>query len=67
MFGKSLDFIALLDIQMLVNDDSQLNIWSKYFGRSSNEIRLAVARVGPMANDVKLWLDNHKGHLSTKS
>ncbi len=66
MFGKAFDFIALLDIKMLVNDAGQLNIWSKYLGRSSNEIRLAVARVGPMANDVKLWLDTHKGHLPQK-
>jgi len=66
MFGKAFDFAALLDIRMLVNDAGQLNIWSKYLGRSSNEIRLAVARVGPMANDVKLWLDNHKGHLLQK-
>ncbi len=66
MFGKTFDFAALLDIRMLVNDVAQLNIWSKYLGRSSNEIRLAVARVGPMANDVKLWLDNNKGHLPQK-
>jgi len=66
MFGKTYDFIASLDIRMIVNDAGQLKIWSKYFGRSANEIRLAATLVGPMANDVKLWLDSHKGHLLKK-
>jgi hypothetical protein len=36
-----------------VNEDYELRDWSKKFGVSPEELRAAVQKVGPMADDVK--------------
>jgi hypothetical protein len=39
-----------------VNEDYELRDWSKRLGVSSDELKSAVAKVGPMANDVRQHL-----------
>jgi hypothetical protein len=36
-----------------VNEDYELEDWSKKYGVSKEELRAAVKRVGPMAKDVE--------------
>lgn len=36
-----------------VNEDYELRNWSKKFGVSPEELKAAVQKVGPMADDVK--------------
>lgn len=39
-----------------VNEDYELRDWSRKFGVSSDELKSAVEKVGPMAKDVKQHL-----------
>lgn len=36
-----------------VNEDYELRDWSKKFGVTAEELKAAVKKVGPMADDVK--------------
>jgi hypothetical protein len=43
-----------------LSEDYEVQDWSKRFGVSAEELRKAVKKVGPNANDVESYLKNGK-------
>jgi len=49
-----------------VNEDYELQDWSKKFGVTAEELRKAVQQVGDVAKDVEMHLKNSGGKSSSR-
>lgn len=48
------------DIRINVNQSHEVSYWTKTLNCSENDLRRAVAAVGPMVKDVRAWLAGTK-------